>query len=108
MKKITILSIIILITQSCNLYSKDERLLAELKRTNGTKIKIYFVTVGATANDNIQVRNDGQDNPLWVSEKYNFLSSSKLIGDALLQLIMTDTGYQKNNEKMDTVLVKLK
>ena len=108
MKKITLLILISLIIQGCNLFSNDEKLLAEHIQANGNKIKIYYVSLGATTNDVLQVRKDGKDTPIWVSDKYNFVASSKLIDDTLLVLVLSDTGYLNKNNKFDTVLVNVK
>ena len=90
------------------MFSNDEKLLAEHTQTNGNKIKIYYVSLGATKNDILQERKDGQGNPIWVSEKYNFVASSKLIDDTSLLLILSDTCYLNKNNKFDTVLVNVK
>lgn len=94
--------------QSCTLFAKDERLLSEHKKANGEKIQIYFIGVGATVNEVIQVRKSGSDKILWVSDKYNCLKSSNLIDDTSLRIILTDTGFHNYDNKFDTVLVNIK
>jgi hypothetical protein len=107
--KITLkIFIVVLVVQSCTLFEKDEKLLSEHKKTNGEEIKIYFVGVGATTNDVIQVRKSGSDKLLWVSDKYNCLKTSELINDTSLRLVLTDTGYHNYDNKPDTVLVNIK
>ena len=90
------------------MFKKDETLLASYTNSNREKINIYYVGLGATTNDVIQVRKPKQDSPLWVSEKYNCLTSSELLGDTLLQLVLTDTGYHNHNNRLDTVFVNVK
>ncbi len=99
---------IILIIQGCTMFEKDETLLAEYKKSNGEKIKIYYVGLGATTSDVMQVRKSNQHNPLWVSDKYNNLNSSALINDISLQLVLSDTGYHNYNSKIDTVFISVK
>jgi hypothetical protein len=96
---------LIIFSHGCTLFEKDERLLGEHERTDGRKIKIYFVSLGATTNDIIQVRWPNDDKPVWSSDKYNYLVSSKLIDDFSLQLVLSDTGYHNNNNKLDTIKV---
>lgn len=99
---------LILFTHSCVMFEKDEKLLAEHQKSNGEKIKIYFVALGATTSDVIQVRSENYNDPIWVSDKYNFLESTKLVGDTLLQLVLSDTGYHSYNNKRDTIIVNVK
>jgi hypothetical protein len=108
MKKITAVALMVLIVQSCNLHSKDETLLAEHKQSNGGKVNIYLVSVGATANDNMQVRKSGQDSPIWVSERYDTLLSSKLINDTAMELIVSAKGIHGEVGKVDTLHVAIK
>jgi len=104
-----IFSIAILLSLvACNLFEKEETSLAEHVCSDGKKVNIYYVGLGATTNDVIQVKKSGYDNPFWVSEKYNYLKSSSLLNDTTLQLILTDTGYHNYNNKLDTIIVKLK
>ena len=97
MKKITALVIIILTIQGCNLSTKDEKVLAEHNQSNGNKLVVYSVSVGATANDNIQVRQENQNLPIWVSEKYDTLLNSKLVNDTSLELVL---GIKKQNNQI--------
>src|SRR5690349_12701963 len=99
---------ILLFSQGCTIFEKDETLLAEYKKSNGEKIKIYYVGLGATTSDVIQVRKANQKKPLWVSDKYNCLRSSKLTNDTSLQIVLTDTGYHNYSNKVDTILVNVK
>jgi len=99
---------ILFISQGCNLFDKDERLLSENVRSDGESIKVYYVGLGATTTDVIQVRKGNQKTPLNVFKQYNFLKSSKLINDTSLQLIMSDTGYHNFNKRFDTIIVNVK
>lgn len=99
---------IIFISQGCNLFEKDERLLYENVRSNGESIKVYYVGLGATTTDVIQVRKGNQKTPLKVFQQYNFLKSSKLINDTSLELIMSDTGYHNFNNRFDTIILNIK
>ena len=108
MKKYGVPVFLGLVAFSCTVFEKDEVLLANLPKSNSDKINIYYVQTGATTNDNIQVRNENDKKVLWVSEKYNCLRKSILLNDTLLQLVLTDTGYQNFNNKLDTVIIKLK
>ena len=99
---------VIFIANACTLFDKDERLLAEHQKSTGDKVRIYYVSLGATTNDVIQVRKLNQDSSIWALDKYNYLKSSKLIGDTILLMVLSDTGFNNNNNKFDTVIVKIK
>ncbi len=90
------------------MFEKDEKILAEHQNSAGEKIKVYYVGLGATTSDVMQVRKSSQEKPLWVSDKYNYLQSSKLVTDSSLQLVLTDTGYHNYNNKLDTVIINIK
>jgi hypothetical protein len=106
--KTSIMLIIGLFIQGCTLFEKDEKLLTEHKKNNGEKIGVYYVGLGATTNDVIQVRKSNQNKPIMVFEKYNYLKSSKLVDDTTLLLILSDTGYHNYNNKLDTIIVHVK
>lgn len=107
MKSIIILFVVLLF-QACNMFEKDEKILAEHENSSGETIKVCYVGLGATTNDVIQVKKSNQQKPLWVSEKYNYLQSSKLITDTSLQLVLSDTGYHNHNNKLDTIIINVK
>jgi hypothetical protein len=107
MKRIALLVLVIIMTQACKLHSTDETILAEYSLNNGNKIKILRVSVGATANDNIQVRKDGQNSPLWVSEIYDTLLFSKLTNDTSLALILGAKGQNDKLNKIDTLNISI-
>jgi hypothetical protein len=48
---------------------------------------VDLVSLGATTNDVMQVRKSHNSTPIWVSEKYDYLESSTLLNDTLLQLV---------------------
>lgn len=106
--KAFIILMVVFIANGCTLFDKDERLLAEHQKSTGEKIRIYYVSLGATTNDVIQVRKSNQDSSIWALDKYNYLKSSKLISDTILQMVLSDTGFNNNNNKFDTVIVKVK
>ncbi|MCB0716007.1 MAG: hypothetical protein R2796_04950 [Chitinophagaceae bacterium] len=107
-KMLKLFSIFTLSITSCTLFPKEETLLAKCKKSNGEVIKIYFVSLGATTNDVIQVRRANESTPIKVFENYNYLTSAKLLNDTSLQLILTDTAYHDSNRKSDTVIVNVK
>ncbi len=82
--------------------------MSEYKKSNGEEIRIFYVELGATANDVIQVRKDHEDKPLAVFDKYNYLKGSKLVDDTSLQLLLSDTGYNNYNNKIDTIILVVK
>jgi hypothetical protein len=53
-----IAALFILFSQGCTMFETDETLLAQHKKSNGEIIKIYYVALGATTNDVIQVRKE--------------------------------------------------
>jgi hypothetical protein len=92
----------------CTIFEKDERILSKHIRNNGEVIQVDYVSLGATTNDVMQVRKSHNSTPIWVSEKYDYLESSTLLNDTLLQLVLGDTGYLGKNKQLDTILVKIK
>lgn len=106
--KLIIAVLVIVFSQGCTMFEKDETLLAEHTKSNGEKIKIYYVGLGATTSDVIQVRKANQDKPLWVNDEYNYMKSSMLINDSSLQIVLSDTGYHNNNNKLDTIIINVK
>lgn len=107
MNKIILLVLVFFLLEACN-DIKEEKLLASHKLKNGGGIGIYYVGVGATANENIQVRRGGKNSPIWFTEKYDTLLSSKLINDSSLELILAAKGIYDKPLKADTLLVDIK
>lgn len=108
MKSVIRIFLIMVFMQACTFFKKDEKLLNQHNKANGEEIKILYVGLGATTNDVIQVRKTMPDTLLWVSDKFNYLKSSELIGDTSLRLILSDTGYNNYNNKIDTIFVNIK
>lgn len=102
------LLIIMSIFQACTLFPKSEQLLSEHQRADGSKIRIYYVGLGATTKDVIQVRKSGQDLPIWVTDNYNCLNKAELLGDTLLRLVLSDTMYNNMKYKIDTIIINVK
>ncbi len=95
---------------SCSLFEKKERLLYKCQKSSGEEIGIYYVMLGATTNDVIQIRRSGvktSDGIIKSFDKYNFLNSSKLLNDSVLEVVLSDTGYHQVS-KMDTLLINIK
>lgn len=108
MKAIIKLILITFLISSCNNFMIDRQLLADFKTKNGEEVEIIFITAGATANDNMQVKKGGIDRPIWLSEKYNCLKSYNLIGDTSLQLIVADTpSWNGGRVRFDTLRVSI-
>ena len=104
--KTIVVAVTILILEGCSLFEKDEKPLATHPKSNGEKIEILYVALGATTEDVIQVKRSNRKEPVKVFTKYNCLESSKLLNDTLLQVVVNDTGYFKN--KADTFMVTVK
>lgn len=85
---------LITILESCNIYEKEEKVLATHTRSNGTKINIYYVDMGATTKEVIQVRlsNPLHEESVLKNFEKNYLQNSKLLNDTTLMLILKDTG----------------
>lgn len=95
---------------SCTLFEKRERLLFECKTSNGERVGIYYVELGATTDDVIQIRRSASKDHvevIKVFDNYNFLESSKLLSDSVLEVVVSDTGYHQITTK-DTLLIKIK
>lgn len=92
--RLWVILLAILIGLGCT-FSKEEYLLATHNLANGIKVGVYFTAVGATAQDNIQVRSLSNNKRIAVFEKYNFLKESFVLDDSTLQLILCDTGYSR-------------
>ena len=107
MKLIVMITTIVLF-HGCTLFEKDEKLLTEYQKSDGQKIKIYYVALGATTSDVIQVRKANENKAIWVSDKYNYIESSKLLNDSVLQLCVNDTGNHNNRNKIDTIIIDVR
>lgn len=97
--------LIIILLPGCSTFIKDEILLAEHICKDGEKIQIYFVAVGATANENIQVRIGKPNRIIAIYEHYNNLILSTL-DDSVLTLVVTDS-TNKFMKTPDTLHIKI-
>jgi hypothetical protein len=84
----------------------EKTLLATFKRSDGSKVEIYFVAPGAVGEDVIQVR---WDKPLEYGVglknfEHNFLDTASLLNDSTLFIIMKDSGPITS----DTAIVNIK
>ena len=73
----------------------------------GFSIGVNYVSTGATTEDVIQVRklyNNGKVEVVKNINEYNNFMSSTLVGDSLLRLVLSDTGYYKRGP--DTIMIK--
>ncbi|GEM_PF-3143869 len=95
---------------SCNIIEIKQKPLIEHSLKNGKKFKVCFIYGNATVNDNIQVRKSENDSVIWVSEKYDYLVSSFLKNDSLLELVLSDSIFLDKIKmiKPDTILINLK
>jgi|SRR6185437_545330 len=100
-----VLNCFMLLLFSCNLYENNDRLLSSYTTSKGDKISIYFVDMGATTKEVIQVRSskDLRNNGVIANFPKNYLQESKLINDTVLYVVLTDSG----SIKKDTEWVKL-
>jgi hypothetical protein len=91
---------------SCTLFPKEETLLK--KFFAGTRsFEVYYVALGATTNDVIQVKEVlNKDRKIIKSiEGYNHVLDLQLEGERTLVLILSDTSYYAN--KPDTLRIEL-
>lgn len=100
--------IILLCLVGCNFFPKEEMLLSKHQKTNGEELGVYLISLGATTSDVIQVRKTKHNKLLWVSENYNCLKNSVLLSDTILQLALTDTGFNNYSNNIDTIYVPVK
>jgi hypothetical protein len=78
----------------CNLYEKQERLLKTIPIGNESLINIYFIDMGATTEETIQVRikYPSKDENVLTNFKRNYLDNARLINDSSLLITTKDTG----------------
>jgi hypothetical protein len=106
MKKFFLILFILFLIQGCFGFEKNETLLITHQISNGDIIEIYFVTLGATTSDVIQVRKSNQSKPIKVF-KHNVLKKSILLNDYKLLLVLSDSSYNNYTPIFDTVIVNL-
>ena len=99
---------ILILLASC-LFEKQERLILTKKSPNGIIVKIYYVELGATTNDVIQVKKLADNKEILLKAyEHNFIKSAKFIEGNRLEMILTDTSSFGMSKKSDTVMIKLK
>jgi len=89
-------------------FEKDEKLLATHKIGQASEVRIYYLGLGATTNEVIQVRKEVNRSVEVIKtfENYNHLIGSRMINDSLLQVVIDNTGYLPT--KGDTMFVNVK
>jgi len=97
---------LVLAFTGCTLYEMNDKLLASYIRGDGTKVNIYYVDLGATTKQVIQVRTAKPPLGEVVIKNFesNFLQSSNLISDSSLLLVLSDSGSLKK----DTIYLSIK
>ncbi|SFW82994.1 hypothetical protein [Chitinophaga sancti] len=71
-------------------------------------LDVTYVSTGATTDNVIQIRklyDDGRVEIVKNIEEYNNFLGASLVGDSLLKLVVSDTGYYKRGP--DTIMVKI-
>jgi len=104
-----ILSTITIILFGCDLTTVSERLILTKKSSMGQVLKFYYVEVGATANDVIQLRKvtDYNNEVVIKSYKYNFLKEVKFTSKDSLFFVLADTTSFGTSKKLDTIKIKI-
>ncbi|WP_462267854.1 hypothetical protein [Mucilaginibacter sp.] len=112
MKKVILLTLttLTIIVFGCDLKTKSERLILTKKSSIGQVVKFYYVEVGATANDVMQLRQVTNDSHevLIKAYEHNLLKEVKFTSKDSLFFVLSDTtsfGLSKNS---DTIKVKIK
>lgn len=74
------------------------------------KLRIVYVASNATVQPSIQVRKiyEKKEELLQDYERYNYLESYKLLSDTALMIVVKDTSSYFKNNRLDTMIVKLK
>jgi len=94
---------------SCNLFEKEERLIHTLSSTDGKVVKFYYVALGATTNDVIQIRKVDKDKETIVQAyEHNFLNSARFITNDSLRVILSDTTLYRASKVVDTIMIYVK
>jgi hypothetical protein len=103
-----VIALILLLT-SCNLFEKDERLVKTVNSPDGKVVKLYYIGLGATTNDVIQIRQIDNNNEILVkSYEHNIVDAAKFITKDSLLVILSDTGLYGHSKKSDTVKLLIK
>jgi hypothetical protein len=90
---------------SCNMFEKQEQQLLTVKNKNGKTVTFYFVGLGATTDDVIQVRKVDKDNKetLLKAYEHNFLNSAKFVTRDSLVIVLSDTSIYGPSKTLDTI-----
>ena len=97
--------ILILGFQACvDLFPKNQKLLKEYKLQNGNTIEVYYVNLGATSNNIIQIRKKVNQKDFLVTIIKGFddtyLINLNQINDSALKITFTDTSsYWKGKSR---------
>ena len=88
--------LLILAFQACiDLFPKNEKLLKEYVLRNGEKIQLYYINLGATSSNIIQIRkkNRGQNSLISIIKGFNdtYPIEVNQINDTLLKITFIDT-----------------
>lgn len=93
---------------SCNIFDKKEVLLDRHEINNEYSISAYYVGVGATTNDVVQIRKekiDGSVSIIKVFENYNYVNFINVNKDTLKVILNDTSGWITN--KADTIIFEL-
>lgn len=109
MKKVLINAILILFT-SCNLFEKDEQLVQTVNSPDGKVVKLYYVGLGATTNNVLQVRmvNKDSEETLIQAYEHNFVNSARFATKDSLVIILSDTTMYGPSKRLDTIEIIIK
>ena len=92
---------LIFVLPACNFFPKDEKLLMEYKLWNGNTIEVFYINLGATSKNIIQVRKNEskKDFVVAIIEGFDdtYSINLKQIHDTLLKISFTDTTYFKGS-----------
>lgn len=96
----------LLILSACTLFPKEEKLLKTYTSGNRS-FEAYYVGLGATTNDVIQVKEvlGGERKLIKSIEGYNHVLDLRLQDSKTLTIILSDTSYFSN--KPDTLRIDL-
>jgi len=105
MNRICVCTGLMLFFTSCNLFEKQEQAIETVHSTDGKTVKFYYVGLGATTKDVIQVRKVDKDNKeiLIHAYEHNFLNSAKFVTKDSLMFVLSDTTMYGPSKKRDTV-----
>jgi len=90
---------------SCNMFDKQEQKLLTVKNNQGKAVTFYFVALGATTDDVIQVRkvDTFKKESLLKAYEHNFLNSAKFVTRDSLVIVLSDTSIYGPSKTLDTI-----